>query len=199
MSGWDMMKAIRADATLCETPVVVVSVVAHENRGRVLGAVDMIDKPVTREDLFAALTRNLTTAKGRVLVVDDEPDSRRLLATYLRDMGKLDIRSAANGREALAALEQEAPDLIVLDLVMPEMDGVAFLDIIRRDPRFVGLPVVIVTAKELRPEELAELRSATHALLRKGDSLELELRRALSDFWSRRAPARSSGNGNPED
>ena len=189
MSGWDMMKALRADPVLCQTPVVVVSVVAHENRGRVLGAVDMIDKPVTKKDLFAALTRSLASVKGQVLVVDDEPDSRRLLATYLRDMGQLDIRSAANGREALAALEHEVPDLIVLDLIMPEMDGVTFLDAVRRDPRFDRLPVVIVTVKDLTPDELGELRTATGALLRKGDALEHELRRALGDIWSRRTAA----------
>src|ERR1051326_7149516 len=152
MSGWDVLKTIKADAQLRDIPVIVVSIVARENRGKILGAVDVLEKPLAREELLAALRRTLRTER-KLLVVDDDEDARRLIAAYLSEEG-YEIQTAVNGREALDVLERFSPDLVILDLLMPVMDGMAFLDAIRADPRWRHLPVIIITAKVLSPDEI---------------------------------------------
>jgi signal transduction histidine kinase/DNA-binding response OmpR family regulator/CHASE3 domain sensor protein len=181
MSGWDVLKALKAHATLGTVPVVVVSIVARENRGTIWGEVDLLDKPVSREALAELLRRNLGTRHGKALVVDDSADARRLAATYLGEEG-FEIREACDGREALAQLEDFSPDLIILDLLMPVMDGVEFLKTLRQDPRHLHRPVVVVTAKDLTPEEREHLTSQTSAVVSKGDDLALGLKRVVREL-----------------
>jgi PAS domain S-box-containing protein len=186
MSGWDVLKALKGHPTLQAVPVVVVSIVARENRGTVLGAVDLLDKPVSREALHAILRRNLHARRGRALVVDDSADARRLLAASLRQEG-FETREAANGAEALERLKHFAADLILLDLLMPEMDGLAFLDALRRDARYLRLPVVVVTAKDLTPQEADRLLADGSVVLRKGDELARELERVVGEVLGQQA------------
>ncbi len=181
MSGWDVLKTLKAHPDLGEVPVVVVSIVARENRGTVYGAVDLLDKPVSREALAEMLRRNLTGRRGvrsKALVVDDNDDARRLAAAYLAEEGFL-TREAVNGRDALDKLDGFSPDLVILELMMPVMDGMLFLEALRRDPRYLQLPVIVVTAKELTAEELDRLRADAAAVLRKGDDLADGLRRVV--------------------
>jgi signal transduction histidine kinase/CheY-like chemotaxis protein len=186
MDGWDVLKALKAHPSLSRVPVVVVSIVAGENRGTILGAVDLLDKPVSRESLNALLRRNLGSRKGRALVVDDNADSRKLLSAYLTEEG-LETCEAVNGADALERLERFDADLVILDLLMPVMDGLAFLGALRRDPRRLHLPVVVVTAKELTPGEAERLRADASVVLRKGDDLALGLRRVVGEVLGRRA------------
>ncbi len=180
MSGWDVLKALKANPLLCDVPVVVVSLVAGENRGTIFGAVDLLDKPVSREGVHAMLRRNLAPESGRVLVVDDNPDSRRLATTFLGEEG-FETREAENGSDALNQLQDFTPDLIILDLMMPEMDGMTFLEVLRRDPRHLHLPVVVVTAKELSEVETHRLGTEAAAVLRKGDELAAGLKRVVRE------------------
>jgi CheY-like chemotaxis protein len=150
---------------------VVVSIVAEERRGSILGAVDILEKPVSRDDLLAALRRSLLPVRAKILIVDDEEDARRILLSHLADE-PVEVRTAANGREALASLEAFPPDLILLDLIMPVMDGVEFLDVLRTDPRFQHLPVVVITSKELSPAEKDELRRQTLEIVKKTELSE---------------------------
>jgi signal transduction histidine kinase/CheY-like chemotaxis protein len=186
MDGWDVLKALKANPALSRVPVVVVSIVAGENRGTILGAVDHLDKPVSREALHALLRRNLGSRKGRALVVDDNADARRLLSAYLAEEG-LETCEAVNGADALQRLERFDADLVILDLLMPVMDGLAFLGALRRDPRHLHLPVVVVTAKELTSAEAERLRADASVVLRKGDELSLGLRRVVGEVLGRRA------------
>jgi CheY-like chemotaxis protein len=178
MSGWEVLSAFKADLELRDIPVVVVSVAAGENSGRVLGAVDVLRKPVTREDLLAALQRNLPMAKAKVLVVDDEPDARQLILSHLEDE-PVEIRAAVNGREALELMETFFPDVVLLDLMMPVMDGFTFLNVLRSEPRYQGLRVVVLTAKELTPEESEQLRQQSQHVLQKADAFGEELKQVL--------------------
>jgi signal transduction histidine kinase/CheY-like chemotaxis protein len=180
MNGWDVLKALKAHPTLSRVPVVVVSIVARENRGTILGAVDLLDKPVSREALHTLLTRTLRSRKGRALVVDDNPDTRHLLSAYLAEEG-LETCEAVNGADALERLERFDANLVILDLIMPVMDGLAFLDALRRDPRRLHLPVVVVTGKELTTHESERLRADASVVLRKGDELALGLRRVVGE------------------
>jgi two-component system, sensor histidine kinase and response regulator len=181
MDGWQFVGAIKADPELCHIPVVVVSIVAGEDRGRVLGAVDVLQKPVAQEELMAALQRNLQSARARVLVVDDDEDSRRILCSHLKEIGA-EIREAANGVEALAQLASAPCDLVLLDLIMPQMDGMTLLNVLRCDPRYQRLPAVVVTARQLNAEELAALRRQSQEVLSKADVFAGKLKTLLNEI-----------------
>jgi PAS domain S-box-containing protein len=180
MDGWAMLDALKKSPELRDIPVVVVSGVDGGDYGRLLGAVDVIHKPVEREDLLRVLWRGLVRRQGgRVLVVEDDEDTRALLHEHLAAAG-LAVTSAANGAEALEAVDREAPDAILLDLIMPAMDGLTFLRALREHPYHEGIPVVVLTAKDLEAEEQAYLDQAASSVIRKGDGVESELRRVLS-------------------
>lgn len=185
MSGWEVLSEIKQDETLAAIPVVVVSIVADGARAAVLGAVDAITKPVSQERLLNAIERcigeNTSGESARVLVVDDEEDARSLITNLLSDR-VTEVKTAANGREALAALEIFRPDLIVLDLMMPVMDGLSFLRVKRSDSRFAEIPVVVVTAKQLSTDEKRELEMRVATIIQKGDqSLADQLEEVLGN------------------
>ena len=113
--------------------------------------------------------------------MDDEEDSRRVLAAHLESEPG-EFRTAANGREAVEIMETFPPDLVLLDLIMPVMDGMMFLNQIRSTPRFQFLPVVVVTAKELTRVEADQLRQMAQAVVEKGESFEADLKRILRRF-----------------
>jgi two-component system sensor histidine kinase/response regulator len=192
MTGWEILRALKADPELCEIPVVIVSIVAEENRGSVLGAVDLIEKPIERSELLAVLQRHLRPeTPGRVLIVDDEADARDLLATYLREEA-VEIRAAVNGKEALRVLEDFSPDLIVLDLLMPELDGIGLLQILQGSPAYRHIPVVVVTAKELSREEIRSLSHEALAVLSKDAELEEDLHAVIRQICTRATRTYSS-------
>jgi CheY-like chemotaxis protein len=182
MDGAVVIRALKADAELRDIPLVVVSIVAEERRGSILGSVDILEKPVAREELLAALERFHLPASAKILVVDDEDDGREIIRSHLADR-EVQLQMAGNGREALACLEENPPDLVVLDLIMPVMDGIAFLDLIRSDPRFQQLPVLVVTAKVLSHQETEQLRLQKLEFVKKAElseeSFKLLLQRIL--------------------
>ena len=178
MDGASVIRALKADPQLRAIPLVVVSIVAEERRGSILGAVDILEKPVAREELLAALRRSLLPAKAKILIVDDEEDARQILLSHLADE-PVEVRTAANGKEALTALETFSPDLVLLDLIMPVMDGVAFLDGLRHDPRYQNLPVIVVTSKELSQSEKEELRRQTFEIVKKTELSEEKFKALL--------------------
>ena len=181
MDGWQVLTALKADPQLRDIPVVVASIAAKENRGTLFNAVDVLQKPVTREDILRVLK---SCARPKVLIVDDNPVDRRLMIESLQGDG-LELRTAGNGLEALLSLEAFSPDLILLDLLMPEMDGMKFLTQLRQNPRHEHLPVVIVTAKELTAEEKIRLSGQAQAVLQKADDLGGDLRRVLQEQFRR--------------
>jgi PAS domain S-box-containing protein len=171
MDGATVIRALKADRDLRDIPLVVVSIVAEERRGSILGSVDILEKPVAREALLAALERFHLPANPNILVVDDEPDAREIIRSHLADQ-PVRLEMAADGRAALACLEKNPQDLVVLDLVMPVLDGLAFLDQIRGDPRWQQLPVLVVTAKPLSPLEKEQLRRQKLEFVKKAELSE---------------------------
>lgn len=184
MTGWEALREFKECPDLQDIPVVIVSVVAGEQeRGSVFGAVDLLTKPVDREDLLRVLRRNLGEPRGReVLVVDDEPGMQEIFQRNLEEAG-LRVTTAGNGKEAVDALETLLPDLILLDLVMPVMDGTAFLKRLREDPSKADIPVIICTGKDLSAQERERLLSQATEVLSKGDEFEDRLRSVLSGFF----------------
>jgi hypothetical protein len=139
--------------------------------GFALGASEYLVKPVDRRRLKSYLERYLDSShvgSGRVLIVEDETDTRELVRRGLERDG-WNIDEAANGRIALECLENAKPDLILLDLMMPEMDGFTFLENLRASSLGQDIPVVVVSARELSPDQLARLDGKVEAVLRKGE------------------------------
>ena len=181
MDGWQVLSAIKSDPQIADIPVVVISVVAREKKGTVFGAVDVLQKPITREELLPVLKRTLGHKHGKVLVVDDTEDDRRLLTNYLVEE-EVEIQTAVNGQDGLDRIGQFKPDLIILDLVMPVMDGVSFLRTIRGDVRYRHVPVIVCTVKELSLAEKLRLGQHAQAVLQKSEDMEKELRRVLREL-----------------
>ena len=179
MDGWELLKRLAAKPELARIPVIIVSSIAGEMRDSFVGAVDWIDKPIAHALLCDAITKNIDRKPGGVLIVEDDPDARELLKRYVSDDHAGHLRVANDGASALAMLEHHLPDLVVLDLKMPYLDGFAFLDSIRNDPRLAELPVIVVTAAQLSPEQREMLGECTIAVLEKGATLEADLARVL--------------------
>ncbi len=178
MSGWEVLANLKADEALAETPVVVVSVEAKEQRGTILGALEVLRKPVETEDLLEVVERACPLGASRILVVDDEEGERKLLEAHLLSTGA-QLSFAASGPAALEEMQRQRPDLILVDLIMPGMDGIAFLNDVRRDPRFHDMKVVIVTARDLSHQDSLLVEQGIMAMLQKDEDLAGSLRRVL--------------------
>ena len=186
LDGWTVLAAIKGDPTLADIPVILVTIVDEKKWGYSLGATDYMVKPIDRERLVRVL-RNICGAVGRhVLIVDDDDVMRRAIHIALEQDGWRAI-DAGNGREALVQLAEARPDVIVLDLMMPEMDGFEFLDEMRRRAEWRDIPVLVVTAKDLTTEDRRRLNGCVERVLEKRgrDEMLREVARTLAGFVKR--------------
>ena len=127
------------------------------------------------EGLLAALSKIGTDRFRRIAIVDDNPDVRLLMRRILQSQGSYTLFEASNGREAVELAKREHPNLIILDLMMPEMDGFAVMDALKADESTADIPIVVVTAKELTTDEKERLRGHIQSLMQKGDFLSDDL------------------------
>ncbi len=153
MDGWAVLSALKNDPALSAIPVVMLSIVDDKNLGYALGASEYLTKPIDRDRLLGVLKRYCrVTRPGLALVVEDDPPTRELLRRMLEKDG-WEVCEAGNGRAALECVAARKPALILLDLMMPEMDGFEFVDTLRQKPEWRSIPVVVITAKDLTPED----------------------------------------------
>jgi threonine synthase len=130
--------------------------------------------PTPQEGLLSALNNVTPNRFPRIVVVDDSPEARRLIRRILQSQGDFEIFEAINGVEAIELINKERPDLVILDLMMPEVDGFAVLDILRGKPETANIPVIVATAKELTVDEKSRLQGQIQSLMQKGDFLNDE-------------------------
>ncbi len=187
LDGWDTLQILKQDPNLRDIPVVVISVVAAEERGRLLGAVDLLNKPFEREDLLRVLWRNLGSQRSRrVLVVDADLDFQQLVGEYLSGDG-VKLQFASSGEEALQMIKQESPDAVFLELEMPVMNGLEFLEKLRAIPYHTGLPVIVLTSKDLEPKDRMILSEQASGVLMKDETLEDRLKDVMSALFPAKA------------
>jgi CheY-like chemotaxis protein/two-component sensor histidine kinase len=185
MDGWTVLRELKAHPETADVPVIILSFVENKMLGFSLGASAYLTKPVEHHDLMTTLERfgkPMREGGGHVLVVEDDPDARGLYAEILEREGVRFIE-AGDGQEAVAAMEREVPALVLLDLMMPRMDGFEVAAWMRRHPTLRDVPIVVVTAKELTPEDMARL-TEVQRVIRKGELVEnliVEDLRALLD------------------
>jgi signal transduction histidine kinase/DNA-binding response OmpR family regulator len=188
--GWEVLSALKADAELCDIPVVMVSIAPDRGIGLALGAVDVLTKPVDRAQLTALIHR-LVRREGPVLVVEDDADTRKMMRHTIERMG-LSVAETANGRRALSWLGENAPPaMILLDLMMPEMDGFEFLDAIAARAEWREIPVIVVTAKQLTAAERDRLLRQARKVMEKATASGSDIVAAINEAVRRR-PARAA-------
>jgi CheY-like chemotaxis protein len=173
LDGWEFLSCIKQVQALKHIPVVMISIVADRNKGFAFGASAIMQKPISRQDLHEALLEIglLPLAQGRtlkVLVVDDDPKAVELTAVRIRDMASTVLR-AYNGREAIEAARKELPELIVLDLMMPEVNGFEVVERLSKDPRTASIPILVVTGKQITIEDRARLNGSVKSIMEKAD------------------------------
>jgi CheY-like chemotaxis protein len=172
LDGWTVLAAIKGDPVLSGTPVVLMSIVDQKNRGYALGAADYLVKPVDRAKLVETLTGICGATAGRVLLVDDDEVVRRSVCQALEPIG-WKVTEAENGQAAVESLTATRPDVIILDLMMPKMDGFEFLDELRGQPDRQDIPVVVITAKDLTDEDRNRLNGGVERIIQKSDRDEM--------------------------
>ncbi len=179
MDGWAVLKSLKSDDAVAHIPVIMITMVDDQEMGHALGAADFLPKPIDR-DRLAALLRRYKHEGAQLLVVEDDAATRELVRRTLEADG-WSVAEAENGRVALQRVAERMPSLILLDLMMPEMDGFEFVAELRKKPEWTGIPVVVVTAKDVTDEDRARLDGQVKRIVQKGglsrEDLAREIRR----------------------
>jgi hypothetical protein len=167
MDGWAVLSHLKADSQLADIPVILSTIVEDQDLGYTLGAVDYLTKPIEREQLARLLGKYVTRQPARLLVVEDDATSREVLRRTMDKEGWI-IAEAENGQVALELINKTPPDLILLDLMMPHMDGFSFMHQLRQHQTGQAIPVIVVTAKDLTQEDRLQLTDSVVKILQKG-------------------------------
>jgi CheY-like chemotaxis protein len=188
--GWSVLQALKGDPELAQIPVLMLTILDEKHKGYALGASDYMTKPFDRDRLRAVLAKYGRNGGKRILIVDDDAEHRRRLTRVLEAEGWR-VAEAENGLVGLERLAQSRPDLIVLDLMMPEMDGFEFLSELRNNALLRDVPVVVITAADLTDEDRARLNGGVERILQRSafepDDLLAEVRALVARAFERAA------------
>jgi signal transduction histidine kinase/DNA-binding response OmpR family regulator len=188
MDGWELLSRLKQVPELRRIPVVIISIVADPSKGFSLGAAAVMQKPISRQELLESLgdLGLLTVSDGKgfkVLVVDDDPKAVEVVALRINAMGSTVLR-AYNGRDAIEIARSELPDVIVLDLTMPEVSGFDVVAALSETPETASIPVLVVTALDITEAERVRLSGSVTAIMEKAsfnpEDLTSEVRRAMA-------------------
>jgi CheY-like chemotaxis protein len=188
MDGWELLTRLKQVPELRRIPVVIISIVADPSRGFSLGAAAVMQKPISRQELYDSLSELglLPLVDGKelkILVVDDDPKAVELMAVRVSSMSGIVIR-AYGGREAIDAARREHPDLIILDLMMPEVSGFEVVRTLNEEEETARIPVIVVTSKEITSEDRVRLNGYVTTIMNKSgvdpDRFTDEVRRAMA-------------------
>ena len=189
MDGWELLARFKQIPALKHVPIVIVSIVADRNKGFALGAAAVMQKPISRQELYDSLVDLglVPVAHGgslQVLIVDDDPRAVELIALHVADLASKVLR-AYGGADAIEMARRELPDLIVLDLLMPEVNGFDVVAALHENPGTATIPILIVTSKSITAQDRDDLNGFVSTIMEKadfdGDRFALEVRRALTN------------------
>jgi signal transduction histidine kinase/CheY-like chemotaxis protein len=192
LDGWSVLAALRQDPQLAEIPVIMVTILDEQRRGMALGVAGYLTKPIDRERLRSVVRRLRTPARpARVLLVDDDELARRRLRHWL-EAEQWSVDEAASGQTALARIAAAQPDVILLDLMMPEMDGFELVAALQADALGRDIPVIVITALDLSEQDRARLNSGIESVLLKDNFKPEELVRRIRRLVQARERAKDS-------
>lgn len=184
IDGWTMLSQLKADAALRGIPVIMLTMVDDKKRGYALGAANYMTKPVDRKGLSEILRKySCSSPPCSALVVDDDESTRKMIRAVLERAGWA-VMEAENGKVALERVAEDCPALIILDLVMPEMDGIEFACELHKHKDWSSIPIVVLTSKDLTQEDLHRLNGNVHAVLDKRGRPREELMRQVGQLLS---------------
>ncbi len=183
--GWSVLQELKNHPETRNIPIIVCSILEEEEKGFNLGASDYLVKPFLREDLVNAITRLDQAGQNHtVLVIDDDTEDLRLLKKLIDDSGQFQARLAEGGQKGWEILQKERPDVVVLDMFMPDMDGFRILEKMRSDPNLKDIPVIVLTGVDLSAEQQQKLAEFGQQMLAKGFLREQELMDSLDKALS---------------
>jgi len=192
LDGWGVLAALKGDPALAPIPVVMLTITDEQNLGFSLGASEYLTKPIERSQLSAVLKRYRRAAGAKVLIVEDDAPTRKVLRRSLEKAG-WSVSEAENGRVGLECLDAEQPSLVLLDLMMPEVDGFEFLDALRARTFAEPPSVVVITAKTLTDADRERLNGGVREVIQKRsqniDGLLGDVRRRVAEYARRAQPA----------
>ena len=189
MDGWSVLRALKADPVLQDIPVLMLTMADDKSKGYSLGATDYLSKPVDREQLHNALSRYYTPGEScSVLLVEDDKPTREVMTRTLEKSDWI-VAEAGNGREALDRLSQQKPRLILLDLMMPVMDGFDFLLEVRTKAEWQDIPVIVLTAKDLTDEDRRVLSGRVEQIVEKGARAHDQVVKLIHQIVDHHVPA----------
>ncbi len=202
-AGWSILAELKADPELADIPVIVLTILDDQDLGFSLGASDYLTKPIDYKQLMRVLNKycprqssDRVATVRHALIAEDDPATRSIFQRMLAKEGWT-VATAENGRVALACMQQQLPDLILLDLMMPEMDGFQFIAELRSCPTYRSIPVVVVTAMDLTAADQQQLNGSVEKILQKGICSREDLLRELSDIVSTRTPLSCKSGEDP--
>jgi signal transduction histidine kinase/DNA-binding response OmpR family regulator/methyl-accepting chemotaxis protein len=173
VDGWAFLTQVKGDPATQDIPVIIVSIVDQKGKGFALGAADYLIKPIQKEELLRklaafSLVSKVRTAPVKILTIDDDPRATEMLAAVLEPEG-FHVLRAAGGEEGITLAEVERPDLIILDLLMPGMNGFEVLDCLRKSPVTKRMPIILFTVKQLTAEEKRRVKGRITWLAQKAE------------------------------
>jgi CheY-like chemotaxis protein len=169
LDGWAVLSKLKENSLLSSIPVIMLSIMEDKNYGYSLGASEYLVKPINYEQLQQVLKKYRLVEDLYIMVIEDDVATRMMLIQMLQRAGWT-VTAAEHGKEALHLLAQleRLPDLILLDLMMPEMDGFELTQRLRHHPIWRGIPIVVLTARDLTTEERAQLHGQVEMIFQKG-------------------------------
>jgi len=174
--GWQVMRDLKKNESTRNIPVLICSILEEEEKGFSLGASEYLVKPFIQDDLIRAIHRMESNGElHNILVVDDNPADLRLTQKMIENGGNYHVTAVENGRDALESLTNSVPDMIILDLFMPGLNGFDLLEIFKGDPKFSQIPVIILTGADLSSEQQKQLSNFGKHLFSKGALKEKDL------------------------
>ena len=188
MDGWELISRLKQVTALKRIPIVIISIAADRNKGFALGAAAVMQKPISRQELYDSLvdlslfplSQDQTL---KVLVVDDDPKAVELVSVNITGLASTILR-AYGGREAIEIARRELPDLIVLDLMMPDVNGFDVVEALHQDPETTRIPILVVTAKQISAADRHKLNGFVTTIVEKAEfnraRFTAEIRRAMS-------------------
>jgi CheY-like chemotaxis protein len=187
MDGWAVLSALKSDPATSKIPVIILSMVNQKDLGYALGVDDYLTKPLHRERLISVLRKyEARRGAGSVLVIEDNPETREMTCRIMEIEGWR-VQSAENGRAGLDQIKREKPAVIILDLMMPEMDGFEFVMRMQQEASFRDIPIVVLSAKDLTAQDRQRLNGHVVKILQKGTHTREQLLAEVNRLCGRSA------------